>query len=92
MKSRPPFFESRKTEGAMNPITVVSSLDEILTVLRGAGWRVAVHNDYSLNGMDMTFWLLTHPCGVYVKGEGRTDQQALFECERRARELFKPSP
>lgn len=38
---------------------------------------MAVHNDYRLNGVPHTFWLLTHPDGRYVKGEGRTDAEAL---------------
>lgn len=45
--------------------------------LRAEGWTVAVHNDYRLNGVPHTFWLLTHPDGRYVKGEGRTDAEAL---------------
>ena len=49
--------------------------------LRGAGWVVAVHNDYRLDGEPHTFWLLTHPDGRYVKGEGRTDAAALAQCE-----------
>lgn len=38
---------------------------------------VAVHNDYRLNGELMTFWLFTTPDGRAVKGEGRTDAEAL---------------
>jgi hypothetical protein len=45
---------------------------------------VAVHNDYWLNGKFMTFWLFTHPTGVFVKGEAETDEEALRECERKA--------
>lgn len=45
--------------------------------LRLEGWTVAVHNDYRLNGLLHTFWLLTHPDGRYVIGEGRTDREAL---------------
>jgi hypothetical protein len=45
--------------------------------LRAQGFAVAVHNDYRLNGVPMTFWLLTHPDGRYVKGEGKTDAEAL---------------
>lgn len=48
-----------------------------LPVLRAQGWSVAAHNDYRLNGESYTFWLLTHPSGRYVKGEGRTDEEAL---------------
>jgi hypothetical protein len=55
---------------------MIASLD----VLRASGWAVAVHNDYRLNGNRHTFWLLTHPSGRYVKGEGPTDEVALDEC------------
>ena len=48
--------------------------------LHKAGWRVAVHNDYRLNGEDHTFWLFTHPNGRWIKGEGRTDAEALSQC------------
>lgn len=48
--------------------------------LRGLGYSVAVHNDYRQNGGNYTFWLLTHPDGHYVKGEGATDETALQEC------------
>ena len=41
---------------------------------------MAVHNDYKLNGLPMTFWLFTHPNGRWVKGEGLTDEQALAIC------------
>lgn len=50
---------------------------EALEALRAAGWSVAVHNDYRLNGEPHTFWLFTHPDGRWVKGEGRTDDEAL---------------
>lgn len=49
-----------------------------LTTLRADGWRVAVHNDYRLNGEDYTFWLFTHPDGRWIKGEGRTDNEAIL--------------
>lgn len=55
---------------------------DALARLRQAGWTVAVHNDYRLGGQSYTFWLLTHPCGRWVKGEGSTDDGALAECER----------
>lgn len=48
--------------------------------LRAAGWSVAVHNDYRLKGEAHTFWLWTHPDGRWVKGEGRTDDEALSQC------------
>lgn len=46
--------------------------------LRAAGWAVAVHNDYRLKGMAHTFWLLTKG-DRFVKGEGRTDGEALAQ-------------
>lgn len=49
--------------------------------LRARGWTVAVHNDYMLDGVAMTFWLLTHAGnGRFVKGEGLTDVEALDQC------------
>jgi hypothetical protein len=52
--------------------------------LRAAGWSVAVHNDYRLNGENMTFWLFTHG-SFAVKGEGRTDAEALDEVREQIR-------
>lgn len=57
-----------------------------LTRLRALGWSVAVHNDYKINGLHMTFWLFTHPNGRWVKGEGASDEDALVECLRGALE------
>ena len=62
------------TEGATH--------DDILADIRSRHWSVAVHNDYRLNGVYYTFWLLTHPSGRWVKGEGETDLAALTECQR----------
>jgi hypothetical protein len=56
--------------------------------LRAKGWRVAVHNDYRLDGIDCTFWLFTHPDGRWIKGEGPTDADAI----RRARALSSALP
>lgn len=44
---------------------------------RAAGWSVAVHNDYRQFGAPYTFWLLTHPDGRWLKGEGASDTEAL---------------
>ena len=44
--------------------------------IRKQGWAVAVHNDYRMNGEPHTFWLFTKE-GRAVKGEGRTDADAL---------------
>ena len=45
--------------------------------LRLNGWSVAVHNDYVLHGEPFTCWLMTHPEGIWIRGEGRTDEAAL---------------
>jgi hypothetical protein len=53
-----------------------------LARLRSAGWTVAVHNDYRLNGKPFTFWLFTHEkSGRFAKGEGATDDEALAAVE-----------
>jgi hypothetical protein len=46
------------------------------TDIREAGWMVAVHNDYRQAGVLYTFWLFAKD-GRCVKGEGRTDAEAL---------------
>jgi len=45
--------------------------------LRKQGWVVAVHNDYRLAGEAHTFWLFTNKHGRAMRGEGRTDAEAL---------------
>lgn len=58
----------------------------ILAQLRNVGWTVAVHNDYKQDGRLMTFWLLTHASGRYVKGEGESDFDALEQIRRQITE------
>ena len=56
-----------------------------LVTLRRHGWRVAVHNDYTVNGEFFTFWLFTHKnSGQYVKGEAESDAGALAICRSAA--------
>ena len=50
---------------------------EDLKAIRMAGYTVAVHNDYKLDHQPHTFWLFTHSNGTWIKGEGKTDAQAL---------------
>jgi hypothetical protein len=57
---------------------------QMLARLRSEGWRVAVHNDYRQHGQDCTFWLLTHPTGRWVKGEGVSDGLALDQAMNEA--------
>ena len=58
---------------------VLGKGQDYLSALRGEGWTVAVHNDYRLNGESRTFWLFTKD-GRAIKGEGRTDEEALSLC------------
>jgi hypothetical protein len=51
--------------------------------IRAAGWSVAVHNDYRLANVPMTFWLFTnYKTGRFVQGEGCTDAQALDQVRK----------
>jgi hypothetical protein len=60
-------------------------MEKTLQKLRDAGWRVAVHNDYQVDDQLFHFWLMTHPSGIYAKGEGVSDDHALSQIEARAR-------
>lgn len=54
------------------------TLSESLKQLRDAGWMVAVHNDYRLDGEAFTFWLFTNfRNNTFVQGEAKTDEEAL---------------
>jgi hypothetical protein len=57
-----------------------------LADMRRAGWSVAVHNDYRINGERMTFWLFTRGHQA-VKGEGATDALAIDDAARLATAL-----
>jgi hypothetical protein len=59
--------------------------------IRSEGWAVAVHNDYRLNGDAHTFWLFTKN-GLAVKGEGKTDAEALAQVDAAIRALKDASP
>ena len=72
-----------------------SERDKVLTekridYLRSLGWMVAVHNDYKQNGEFHTFWLLTYPDGKYLKGEGKTDEEALEQIVEELRQAGEP--
>ena len=48
--------------------------------LRYQEFKVAVHNDYVLNGEEYTFWLMTKKYNnvtLAFRGEGKTDEEAL---------------
>jgi hypothetical protein len=60
----------------------------LLHSFRLGGWRVAVHNDYSLRGILYTFWLLTN--GIYcAKGDGTTDFEAILEVKKAIDQIEK---
>ncbi|HVQ44536.1 MAG TPA: hypothetical protein VMT30_06225 [Candidatus Saccharimonadia bacterium] len=60
--------------------------------IRAAGWCVAVHNDYRLADVPMTFWLFTHAeTGRFVQGEGCTDAQALDEIRKQLSTMDNPT-
>lgn len=65
-----------------NDRLLASSADD----LRALGWSVAVHNDYRLNGEPHTFWLFTKGTRC-LKGEGRTDAEALAQVRRQVMSL-----
>ena len=58
-------------------------------ILLDRGWLVAVHNHYHLEKKRHSFWLFTHPDGVWIKGEGLNDEDALNELPALAYEKLK---
>jgi hypothetical protein len=64
---------------------------EILNALREAGWTVGVHNDYRQQGELKTFWMFTHPTGVFLKTEGLVaeEEKILAELLERATKLIR---
>jgi hypothetical protein len=67
--------QARPTPGDAGARPAASTF-EVLGRLRDAGWSVAVHNDYRLNGTRMTFWGFSRG-DRFLKGEGATDFEAL---------------
>ncbi len=61
--------------------TTTARAQAIADDIREQGWAVAVHNDYRLNGEAHTFWLFTKGDRA-IKGEGRTDADALNAVRR----------
>lgn len=57
-----------------------------LSMLRAAGWVVACHNDYRLDGELRTLWLFTRGDQA-IRGEGPTDQAALLKAVKQWRRL-----
>lgn len=74
----PPYLSVHIRDGYADP----AKPDDI----REEGWAVAVHNDYNQDGKKHTFWLFTKG-NVCVKGEGRTDSEALAQVRKRIAEL-----
>lgn len=63
----------------MNDTIETTTVEALLHKLRVKGWMVAVHNDYRLKGETFMFYLFTHPSGLWAKGEGRSDMEAIEE-------------
>jgi hypothetical protein len=70
-------LRKRDDERAKRAMLAENSRSVALAHLRAAGWSVAVHSDYRQNGEHFTFWLFTHENRRWIKGEGRTDEEAL---------------
>lgn len=63
------------------------SVEACLSQLHVNGWRVAIHNDYEQDGKLYTFWLLTNrDIGIFVKGEGASNESALAAAVQEANE------
>ena len=60
--------------------------------IRAAGWIVGVHNDYILAGERFTLWLFTNGDNQFVRGEGRTDTDALDNVRSEINRLEHNSP
>ena len=75
------------------PIAEAPTAASVPDDIRAAGWAVAVHNDYRQQGEPHTFWLFTKN-GRCVKGEGRTDAEALSQvrADLTYRTLLPPPP
>jgi hypothetical protein len=72
---------SKKMQDELNTVILLSKL-------RQDGWLVAVHNDYRLRDELRTFWLFAKG-NTCVKGEGRTDEEALREVWKEIHNLGK---
>jgi hypothetical protein len=69
------------------------NLEMLLNAMRCAGWRVAVHNDYSQVGKLYTFWLFTHAeSGRFVRGEAESDLLAVREAFEQATRVVVSRP
>jgi len=77
----------RAIERANTPVNPLLTVEALLGWLRSRCWAVAVHNDYKQGGANHTFWLFTHPCGLYAKGEGNSDRAALRQVVTRVMDL-----
>ncbi|MEE8607168.1 MAG: hypothetical protein V3S55_06175 [Nitrospiraceae bacterium] len=62
-----------------------------LRFMRERGWMVAAHNDYHKDGEFWTFWLFVKGNRA-VKGEGKTDFEALCIAEDESFKPAKPEP
>ncbi len=84
------YFAAFRCHAALGELAkrAAATLEERLRRIREAGWAVAVHNDYRLNGVPHTFWLFTKggmEVGLAARGEGLSDAIALNQVEAKIR-------
>lgn len=81
LKARATTFERQYRQACSDHVTAMVEIEQLRAAcavdIRAFGWSVAVHNDYRQLGEPFTFWLVTHPDGRWLKGEGQTDSAAL---------------
>lgn len=59
--------------------------------LRARGWATTIHNDFKLDGVFGTYWVMTRD-GRTVVGEGATDAIALDQIRARAMPIENDNP
>lgn len=85
--SRDQFPNERELDRVFGVVAkMLPAMDANPEDIRRAGWTVAVHNDYWQSGCLHTFWLFTKD-GRAVKGEGRTDKEALAMVRQEIKKL-----
>ncbi len=79
---------TRESEQAWVGALVVAGLLAFWPLIIALGWAVACHNDYTMTGVSHTFWLFTKD-GQAVRGEGKTDAEALDQVRVQIRSPVK---
>lgn len=69
-----PQYQTSEVDGMSD--SEISMMEALPDDIRAQGWAVVCHNDYRLKGQSYTFWSFSRG-REYIKGEGRTDAEAL---------------